>query len=86
MNLRRTEWIAASFPMLGAIVSALIISKPMQYYGRKKTLIAHYLFYIFGFLIMGFTYFGKDKAMLYVGRYLIGLGGGSTTPVCQIYV
>ena len=72
--------------MLGAIVSAMVISMPMQYYGRKKTLIGHYLFYIIGFLIMGFTYFGKDKAMLYVGRYLIGWGAGSTTPVCQIYV
>lgn len=73
-------------PMCSSFFGALIISIPMQYLGRKKALIGHYFFYIFGSLILGLTYFGKHKAMLYVGRLLQGLGVGCTTPACQIYV
>jgi facilitated trehalose transporter len=73
-------------PMCSSFFGALIISIPMQYLGRKKALIGHYFFYILGSLILGLTYFGKHKAMLYVGRLLQGLGVGCTTPACQIYV
>ena len=72
--------------MLGAILGSLIINKPMQYFGRRKTLISHYLLFIIGFSLTGFTYFGKNKSMMYVGRYLMGFGAGSTTPASQIYV
>ena len=73
-------------PMCSSFFGALIISIPMQYLGRKKALIGLYFFYIFGSLILGLTYFGKHKAILYVGRLLQGLGVGCTTPACQIYV
>lgn len=39
-----------------------------------------------GFLLMGFTYFGRHKAMLYFGRLLSGTMNGAATPVSQIYV
>jgi hypothetical protein len=42
--------------------------------------------FFLGFMVMGFTYFGRHKAMLYVGRLLSGTMNGATTPVSQIYV
>lgn len=72
--------------MIGAMIGSLLVNKPMQYFGRKKTLIFHYLFFIAGFSLTGFTYFGKNKSMLYVGRFLMGFGAGCTTPASQIYV
>ncbi|XP_045028718.1 facilitated trehalose transporter Tret1 [Daphnia magna] len=79
------KWISA-VPMCGSFFGALVVSIPMQYFGRKKALVGHYLLYIFGFLTVGLTCFGKHKAMLYVGRILQGLAVGCTTPACQIYV
>ncbi|KZS11507.1 Uncharacterized protein APZ42_024316 [Daphnia magna] len=79
------KWISA-MPMCGSFFGALAISIPMQYCGRKKALMGHYLLYIFGSLILGLTCIGKHKAMLYAGRLLQGFGVGCTTPACQIYV
>ena len=73
-------------PPLCALVGALLISVPMQYLGRKITLVGISTAFILGFWIMGFTYFGNDKAMLYVGRLLTGLMNGAVTPASQIYV
>ena len=72
--------------MIGAVLGALLVNKPMQFYGRKSALIGHYLIFITGFLITGFTYFAKHKALLYVGRFLMGFAAGCTTPASQIYV
>ena len=35
---------------------------------------------------MGLTYFGRHKAMLYVGRIMTGLVNGALIPTSQIYV
>jgi hypothetical protein len=35
---------------------------------------------------MGLTFFGRHKAMLYVGRLMTGLVNGALTPSSQIYV
>ena len=37
-------------------------------------------------MLMGFTYFARHKAMLYVGRIFTGLMNGAATPASQIYV
>ncbi|XP_057373250.1 facilitated trehalose transporter Tret1-like [Daphnia carinata] len=79
------QWIS-SFPMLGAILGSLFINKPMEYYGRKKALVGHYIVFICGFFISGFTHFGEHKSMLYIGRFLMGIAAGCTTPAAQIYV
>ena len=76
----------ASCPMLGAITGSLIASLPMQYFGRRKTLIAHYSIFVFGFFLIGMSYFAKNKILIYVGRVMTGFGAGFSTPVCQIYV
>ena len=78
--------VLAAFPMIGAVLGSLLTNKPMEYCGRKMTLIGHYIIFITGFLITGFTYFGKNKSMLYIGRFLMGFAAGCTTPVSQIYV
>ena len=57
----------------------------MQYFGRRKSLIALCFPFIVGFMLMGFTSFGKHKAMLYIGRIMTGIMNGATTPASQIY-
>lgn len=71
---------------LCALVGALAVSVPMAYFGRRKTLIGLTIPFITGFYLMGFTYFGKHKAMLYIGRLMSGLMNGAATPASQIYV
>jgi facilitated trehalose transporter len=73
-------------PPLCALVGALLVSGPLQYFGRKKTLIGVSVPFFLGFMIMGFTYFGRHKAMLYLGRLFSGLMCGATVPSSQIYV
>lgn len=76
----------ASFPMLGAILGSLFINKPMEYYGRRKALVGHYIVFICGFFVSAFANFGQHKSMLYIGRFLMGVAAGCTTPAAQIYV
>lgn len=78
-------WVA-SLPPLCSLIGALLISAPMQIYGRRKALIWSSIPFVFGFLIMGFTIYGRHKAQLYVGRIITGLVAGATTPASQIYV
>lgn len=42
--------------------------------------------FIIGWLLMGLGYWGRHKAMLFIGRVLTGTVGGSATPASQIYV
>ncbi|XP_057381612.1 facilitated trehalose transporter Tret1-2 homolog [Daphnia carinata] len=78
-------WIA-SMPPLCALVGALLVSYPMQHFGRRRTLIGLSIPFFIGFLLMGLTYFGRHKAMLYVGRLMTGLVNGALTPSSQIYI
>ncbi|EFX84289.1 hypothetical protein DAPPUDRAFT_47180 [Daphnia pulex] len=73
-------------PPLCALVGALLISYPLQHFGRRKTLIALCPPFFIGFLLMGLTFFGRHKAMLYVGRLMTGLVNGALTPSSQIYI
>ena len=63
-----------------------MVSVPMQYYGRRKSLIGLCAPLMFGFMLMGFTYFARHKSMLYIGRMLTGFMNGAATPASQIYV
>ena len=76
----------ASMPPLCALVGALLVSYPLEHFGRKKTLIGITTPFMLGFLLMGLTHFGHHKAMLYVGRLMTGLVNGGLTPSSQIYV
>ena len=76
----------ASMTPLCALFGALAISIPMQLYGRRKALMGLCIPFIIGFQLMGFTYFGNHKAMLFVGRIMTGIMNGAATPASQIYV
>ena len=76
----------ASLPPLCALFGSLLVSVPMQVYGRRISLICICLPLISGFLLMGFTYFIRHKSMLYIGRMLTGFMNGAATPASQIYV
>jgi len=52
----------------------------------RKALMGVSIPFCLGFLIMGFTYFGRHKGMLYFGRLLSGTMNGAATPASQIYV
>ena len=68
------------------MTGALLAGFPMQMFGRRKTLICLCVPFIIGFQLMGLTYFGKHKAMLFFGRVMSSLMNGAATPVSQIYV
>uniref|UniRef100_A0A0P5NG88 Sugar transporter n=1 Tax=Daphnia magna TaxID=35525 RepID=A0A0P5NG88_9CRUS len=78
-------WIA-SVPPLCALIGALLATYPLQHFGRRRTLIGLSIPFFIGFLLMGLTYFGRHKAMLYVGRVITGLVNGALTPASQIYI
>lgn len=73
-------------PPLCALLGALLIGYPMQRYGRKVALVGLSVPFFLGFVLMGFTYFGRHKAMLFIGRLMSGLMNGAATPASQIYV
>ena len=76
----------ASLPPLCALFGSLLASIPMQYLGRRKSLIALCAPIMIGFMLIGFAVFGRHKAMIYVGRIITGLMNGAATPASQIYV
>ena len=74
-------------PLLVALVGALAIGLHLQYlFDRRITLKGTSVPFIFGFWLMGCTYFGRVKAMIYVGRLFTGLVNGTATPASQIYM
>lgn len=73
-------------PPLCALVGALLVTYPLEHFGRKKTLIGIIAPFMLGFMLMGLTYFSRHKAMLFVGRLITGLVNGALTPSSQIYV
>ena len=73
-------------PPLCALFGALLVGIPAHIFGRRKTLMGLSVPFFLGFMIMGFTVFGRNKAQLYVGRLLSGTMNGAATPVSQVYV
>ena len=80
-----TNFIAA-MPPLCALAGALLIGYPMQRFGRRTALIGLSVPFFLGFILMGFTYLVKHKAILFIGRLMSGLMNGAATPASQIYV
>jgi len=75
-----------SLPPLCAVVGSLMISWPMQAYGRKLTLVGTSVPFIVGFYLMGLSYYVNSTALLFFGRVITGLVTGASTPPAQIYV
>jgi len=78
--------LQASLPTLVAPFSSVLVSFPLQYFGRRKALIGLSIPGIIGFLLMGFTFFIRHKSVLYLGRLLTAIMGGAAPPAAQIYV
>ena len=77
---------AAAMPPVFALVGALVVSIPLQYLGRRKSLIGISIPSMVAFWLMGLANFGEHKAMVYIGRMLSGFSLGFATPASQIYV
>ena len=73
-------------PPLCALLGALLISYPMQRFGRRKALIGLSVPFFCGFILMGFTHLAQHKAVIFIGRLMSGLMNGAATPASQIYV
>ena len=71
---------------LCALIGSLLISLPMQMYGRRWTLISSSVPFVLGFYLMGVSHFVRSTPLLYFGRIVTGLVSGATTPTAQIYV
>ncbi len=71
---------------LCALFGALLVSYPMQHFGRRKSLIGLSIPFFIGFLLMGITEAGRNKKILYIGRSMTGIMNGAATPASQIYV
>lgn len=78
--------IKASMPPLTTMFGALLIGPVLQRFGCKKSLMIMTIPYSLGFLLMGFTYFGRSRIQLYVGRFMAGMASGAVSPASQIYV
>lgn len=72
--------LATSLAILGAWIGCLLTSKPLDFYGRKKTLIGNSLFYILGSILCTIT----NKYTLFMGRFMSGIGVGVTSVACPI--
>jgi SP family facilitated glucose transporter-like MFS transporter 8 len=72
--------LATSLAILGAWIGCLFTSKPLDFYGRKKTLIGNSLFYILGAILCTIT----NKYTLFMGRFVSGIGVGVTSVACPI--
>lgn len=68
------------------MIGALLIVPVLEHFGRRRSLILVTVPYMVSFLLMGFTFFGRNKSQLYIGRILNGLAAGAATPASQIYV
>ena len=83
MNVDR---FLASLPPLCAIFGSLLISFPMQLYGRRLTLAMISIPYVIGFYLMGLSYYVNCMPLLFIGRVITGLLTGASAPTSQIYV
>ena len=87
---QRLQLIASSFTAsiapLCALLGCLLISLPMQLYGRRLTLIGSSIPFMLGFFMMGMSHYANSVPLLFCGRILTGLVSGAMVPNAQIYV
>ncbi|KAK9768610.1 Bifunctional purine biosynthesis protein PurH [Basidiobolus ranarum] len=68
---------------IGGLIGGLIAGPIADRLGRKTTLVYNNLNFIFGGLLIGLS---AHTAMFAIGRFLIGLGSGTSTVVGPIYI
>ncbi|XP_023342693.1 facilitated trehalose transporter Tret1-2 homolog isoform X2 [Eurytemora carolleeae] len=79
------SWIVSTLP-LGAICGSLISSFPLNYLGRRPTLILAGTIFIIANLLIGLAQLDDIVPMILVGRVMGGIGVGITMPATVIYI
>lgn len=72
--------LATSLVIAGGLVGSFGSMKPGDHYGRKATVLFNNVFYIFGGLLATIG----DKNCLFVGRFLSGIGVGTTSVLVPV--
>ncbi|XP_023328360.1 facilitated trehalose transporter Tret1 [Eurytemora carolleeae] len=79
------SWIVSTLP-LGAICGSLLSSFPLNYLGRRITLLLAGVLYIAANLLIGLAQLNGNIPMILIGRILGGIGVGITMPSTVIYI
>ena len=79
-TLRR--WLVSTAP-IGAIIGAVLAVFLNDSYGRKESLKASNFFYVLGTIIIIVS---QHHSLLFLGRFIEGVGIGLITVTCPIYI
>lgn len=79
-TLRR--WLVSTAP-IGAIIGAALAVFLNDFYGRKESLKASNFFYLFGTIIIIVS---QHHILLFLGRFIEGVGIGLITVTCPLYI
>ncbi|HEY4255211.1 MAG TPA: MFS transporter [Chlamydiales bacterium] len=77
------EAFAASIAMLGAMCASVFAGTFANLIGRKQTLMLSIGMFLGGALLSAFA---GDRATFFIGRFLVGIGGGIGTVVAPLYL
>ncbi|KAJ8954034.1 hypothetical protein NQ318_004327 [Aromia moschata] len=75
-------WMAV-MPLLGAVIGALTAANIVDYFGRKKTIIATAVPFFITWIMIAFA---KSVVVLHIARLLAGVADGVTFTVVPIYI
>ncbi|XP_067005038.2 facilitated trehalose transporter Tret1 isoform X2 [Anabrus simplex] len=82
VTIEEGSWISCLVP-LGATVGSLPVGYLSDYIGRKKTILSLAIPYIVGWMLILFS--DTSLTLMYVGRFIAGLGIGGTTVLVAQY-
>lgn len=81
ISVEEFGWTGSSLA-IGAAVICLFIGTIMQRFGRKPTMLALIIPFTIGWVLVTFA---KHVAMIYVGRFLLGVSGGAFCVSAPMY-
>lgn len=76
------SWMAV-MPLIGAVIGALGAANIVDYFGRKKTIIATAIPFFIAWMMVAFA---KNVIELYLARFLAGIADGVTFTVVPMYI
>ncbi|KAF5269948.1 hypothetical protein FQR65_LT05747 [Abscondita terminalis] len=82
ITVTELEWIT-SLPILGGLIFCIPVGILCDKIGRKPALLGLAACTIVGWL---FVVFAKSLAFIYVGRFFVGIGKGSSTQLIPLYI
>ncbi|KAJ8969417.1 hypothetical protein NQ317_016694 [Molorchus minor] len=75
--------LMAVMPLLGAVLGALTAANIVDYFGRKRTIIATALPFFLTWIMIAFA---KTARVLYIARFFAGIADGVTFTVVPMYI